>query len=866
MLNSKNYILILLVLAFGGSAMHGFASDWSKKKKKAKTEASLPIASAYDKLFGEKHLIAKGFISIHKLKEKVYFELPVTLFKRDMLLGSTVTEVSDNQNVIVGSKPTSPLHFRFEKLNNTICLSAIQTNNIQTEGDPRLEAAIAQSNIGAILSAFKILAYNNDSTTVVFDVTDFFAGDNKLLTPFDKNSANLGRGKKRSEVFQSSKSYIDTIKAFDDNLSLRSCLSYTYSITGSKGADVTDQPFTALVTRSIILLDSVPYRPRITDSRIGIFPTQKTVYSAREQRTKTIYYANRWRLEPSDSAAYARGEKVSPQKPITFYIDNCFPEKWRTSIHEAVEQWNEPFEEIGFKNAIRALDFPVGDSTFDPDNIKYSCIRYAPIAIQNAMGPSWVDPRSGEILSASVYIYHDAIKLLNNWLFIQTSPADKRVRHTVIPEEIISDGLRYVVSHEVGHCLGFMHNMSASSVIPVDSLRSPSFTQKYGTTTSIMDYARFNYIAQPGDFEKGVKLTPPRFGEYDRFLVKWNYTPLPQVRTAEQEYAITAEWISQLSGNPVYRYGKQQSDILDPRSQTEDLGDNAVKASQYGIKNLQYLLKHLNEWVGEEDIDYSYRADIYDGVIVQYLTYLMHVYGNIGGVWLHEKHVGDQVEALQSVPRTKQKEAVDFLLQELSSLDWIDQPDIIQKLPLMGSPAEVLRNILMKALIAAPEKVEFSALKAGEDAYTVNQCMNDIYRYVWAPTIAGRKLSSTQIKLQNLFIRYLASTAGIRWSKDMKALTHENDFNRWMENKVEIAYSSFNYCTSDLRNHLALNMLASYDEQMPEYFVPKNQESLCYGYFLRIRDLLRSQNNHRDEATRLHYQLLLHQMNNALNR
>lgn len=865
-MSNNKYVLIALVPLFLGFATQANALDWSRKKKKAKTETLASVKTAYDKLLSEKHLTANGFITIHKIKEKVYFELPLRLLKRDMLLGSTVTSVSDNRNVIVGSKPVPPLHFRFEKLNHMVCLSAVQTDNIQTEADPRLEVAIAQSNIGAILAAFKIAAYNRDSTAVVFEVTDFFAGDNKLLTPFDKYSANLGKGRKRSEVFQSSKSYVDTVKSFGDNLSVRSCLSYTYSISGGKGPAVNDEPFTAMVTRSVILLDSVPYRPRITDSRIAIFPTPKTVYSAREQRTKTIYYANRWRLEPSDPEAYARGEKVKPVKPVTFYIDNGFPEKWRKAIHGAVEQWNEPFEEIGFSNAIRALDFPADDSTFDPDNIKYSCIRYAPIAIQNAMGPSWVDPRSGEILSASVYLYHDAIKLLNNWLFIQTSPADKRVRHTIIPEEIISDGLRYVVSHEVGHCLGFMHNMSASSVIPVDSLRSPSFTQKQGTTTSIMDYARFNYVAQPGDYERGVKLTPPRFGAYDKFLIRWNYTPLPQVNTSEQEYDLTSGWISQLSGNPVYRYGKQQSDILDPRSQTEDLGDDAVKASRYGIKNLQYILSHLNEWVGQEDTDYSYRADIYDGIILQYLTYLMHVYGNIGGVYLHEKHVGDQVEALVSVPREKQKEAVDFLLQQLASLDWMDQPDIMEKLPLMGSPAKVLRGVLMKALIAAPAKVEFSALKAGKDAYTVEQCMYDIYQYIWGPTKVNRKLSSVQISLQSLFVRHLASTAGIRWSKASKALTDEGVLSEWLGKQAEIAYNSFDDCTSDLKKNPALYHLASYDEQMPEYFVPKNQESLCYGYYLRIRDLLRTRINHPDQATRLHYQLLLHQMNNALNR
>ena len=224
-----------------------------------------------------------------------------------------------------------------------------------------------------------------------------------------------------------------------------------------------------------------------------------------------------------------------------FYIDNTFPEKWKPYLREGVTQWNELFEQIGFKDVVAAKDFPTDDPEFDPDNIKYSCVRYAPSSIENAMGPSWVDPRSGEILNASVYLYHNVIKLISNWLFVQTAQADKDVRTVNIPDEMVGDALRYVLSHEIGHCLGFMHNMGASSTFPVDSLRSPEFTQKYGTTPSIMDYARFNYVAQPGDKERGVKLTPPRFGEYDKYLIKWTYTPVFNVNSAEEEAIITGK-------------------------------------------------------------------------------------------------------------------------------------------------------------------------------------------------------------------------------------------------------------------------------------------------------------------------------------
>lgn len=860
----KRIWVALLVFSMLGSVVSANTISFKRKKTKKK-ESVEKEKTAYEKLFSSNHSKAEGFITIHRVKDKVYFELPLSLLKRDMLLGSAVTEISDNRNAIIGSKPTEPIHFRFEKLNNKVCLSAIQTDNVSGDNDGRLKTAIALSNMDAILQSFDISAYNNDSTAIVFDVTGFFVGDNKLIAPFDKYSANMTRGRKRSTSFQSNKSFIDSFKAFDDNISVRSCLSYTYSLTGGKGKDIKDEPLTAKVTRSILLLDSIPYRPRLMDSRIGIFPTIKKEYSATKQTTRFIYYANRWRLEPSDWESYKKGEKVTPVNPIVFYIDSCFPDSWKASIFEAVNQWNEPFEKIGFTQAIKAVEFPKDDPEFDADNLKYSCIRYAPIAIENAMGPSWVDPRSGEILNASVYLYHDVIKLLNNWIFIQTSQADKRVRHKIIPPEVMEDALRYVVSHEVGHCLGFMHNMSASSVIPVDSLRSPSFTQKHGTTTSIMDYARFNYVAQPGDMERGVRMMPPRFGLYDDYLIRWNYTPVPQAKSAEEEYMITSKWITDLSDDPVYRYGKQQSDILDPRSQTEDLGDDAVKATEYGVKNLKYILANLNQWLEKEDIDYKHRSAIYDGILMQYLTYMMHVYHNIGGIYLHEKLVGDKVNALESEPKVKQKEAMNYFLKQMDTLDWLDDNSVLSQLPMVGKPSDVLRSVLMKLLMAAPARVEFSALKAEGEKYDVEECMNDIYEYIWSPTLKGRKLTAAQMKLQNLFIKYLASTAKIRWDKDAKSITDDGDI--WeslatLHHKMNGGHKGC--CASDLDR--MFNPVAGFEEPMAEYFVPQNQDSMCYGYFLRVRNLLNNQKQHADKDTRLHYQLLLHQMNNALNR
>lgn len=841
-----------------------------KKKKKTKPVEDTVKSSEkeYKKFFKDKHTTVSGLIKMHKMNNKLYFELPLSLLEKEMLLGSTVSEISDNTNAIIGSKPTEPLHFKFSKIGNQICLRSAKMDVINGDNDSRIQQSIDNSNIGAIIDAFKISVYSPDSSAVVFEVTNFFAGDNKLLTPFDKYSFNLGKGGKRSEIFKSDKSYVDEIKAFEDNVSIKSYLSYTYSISGGKGASIKDEPFTARMTRSIILLDSIPKRPRITDSRIAIFPTRKVNYSKKEQRSKEVYYANRWSLEPIDTLAYRKGEKTEVKQPIIFYIDDNFPEDWKDALREGVNQWSELFDEIGLKNAIQAKDYPKDDPEFDPDNIKYSCIRYAPLRMANAMGPSWVDPRSGEIINASVYVYHDVVKLLSNWLFVQTSQTDSRVRTTHLPKEILADALRYVVSHEVGHCLGFMHNMSASSVIPVDSLRSSSFTQKYGTTTSIMDYARFNYVAQPGDMERGVKLTPPRFGEYDKFLIKWAYTPVFDVNTAEEEYVVTSKWLQEASENPVLRYGKQQfSETIDPKSQSEDLGDDAIKASTYGIKNLKYILSNLNEWLAEDDMDYQRRSDLYDAIVMQYYLYMTHVYANIGGINMNEKHVGDLVTAYQSIPREKQKEALTFMLEQIYDLKWIDNEALMKNFQIMGSPAGVLRNLLFKQILDSEDRIGRCAL-VSDDPYQVEEYMEDVYQFVWKPTIQGKSLNETDIQMQKAFVTRVSSGAGIKLgdskSKSLYGALNERIENLLANEMVSKTCSCDNYHSSNHSFSVGELSLSSYDEPEFQYFVGKNSSPLHYSYLLKIRDLIKRRVNSSDKQTKLHYELMIHEIEKAL--
>ena len=734
---------------------------WKKKGKKEE-KVEVKKETPYEKFFkGKKCETVKGLIILHKMDNKIYFELPLSLLGKDMLIGSTVTEITNNGFANVGEKPHEPMHVMFTRTDSTINLR--QVTCAYMSKDRNLQERIKTSMMPAIIENLAIKAYSPDSTAVVIDMTNFLLSDNEQLNPFSAYAPVTWSGAWIEKEFKRNNSQIAKIKAFDDNVSVQSSLTYSVSLRDKRSYYWYKEPFTAVMTRTFLLLPEEPMRPRLADPRINIFWQGYSEFSNEGNGMKPLYYANRWRLEPKDEAAYRRGELVEPKKPIVFYIDNAFPEMWKPYMKYAVEVWQKAFENIGFKNAIIAKDFPTNDPEFDPDNLKYSCIRYSPSSVANAMGPSWTDPRTGEIINASVYVYHNVIKLVQDWRFLHTAAVDSDVRKVVLDDEIIGDCIRYVVSHEVGHCLALMHNMSASAAIPVDSLRSPSFTQKYGTTYSIMDYARNNYVAQPGDKEKGVRLTPPELGLYDMFSISWLYRPLLDAKTPEDEVPTLSKWISEKSGNLAYRYGKQQFRTrLDPSSVEEDLGDDAMKAGVYGIKNLKIILANLNGWVGKDDPDYRFRLNMYNEVIYQYFRYLNNVLMNIGGIYMNERYDGDVLPSYTVVPRKDQRRAVKFLLDQMKDMDWLDAKEMQEGYPLRGNIASYLQDEIFFAMIKQIGNVMICASKSlGEDVYTAEDYMKDIYDYVWAPTQQGKTLTSIEKLMQINLLTTIMDQAGV---------------------------------------------------------------------------------------------------------
>ena len=750
---------LLLTAAFSGIFSND-AAGRSKKKKKDKTEQtdSVKTLSNYEKLFKNEQKKNEGFITVHLKEGKVYFEIPDSIFGRDLLMGSTVKSISNNAEGIVGSK-NSLIHFTFTRKDSTVFMRRLDSDYITNDGN--IESALSKSRTSSVMRKFPVKTYSQDSTALVIDATEIFLSDDKELKPFSDYAVNSGY--RRSDSFKKNLSFVTDIKSFEDNLSVTSSMTYTYSLEDPKtGKKLVDKKnLTAELNRSVLLLPETVYHPRTADPRIGFFFTKRTRFGSTTSTSRPEWFVNRWRLEPSDTLAYTRGETVEPVKPITFYIDSDFPQWWKPYIRDAVEQWNEVFEEIGFKNAVVAKDFPEDDPSFDPENIKYSCIRYAPIGVQNAMGPSWTDPRSGEIINASVYVYHDVIKLLTNWMFVQTAQADPRVRTKDIPEELLGDALMYVIKHEVGHTLGLMHNMSASSVIPVDSLRSPSFTEKYGTTTSIMDYARFNYVAQPGDFQRGVKLTPPRFGSYDKWAIRWGYKPIFGLDSFEEETAITTAMISDsLKAAPFYRYGKQQMTFLffDPSCQTEDLGDDVLKASKYGIANLKYIVDNFMDWIPDsEDMDYEFRLGIYNTILNQYIRYMNHLIMNIGGLYRNESLAGDPYPRFANVPAEKQRKIMEYVLEQYDNLDWIDSEKVLSRLPIVGKPSSAIRGAVRSLLFMTPYMSDMT-YGVGSEEYGLNECMDRIFDFVWKT--GNRPLTPEQRILQKAFVEtYMSMVA-----------------------------------------------------------------------------------------------------------
>ena len=744
---------------------------FKKKKKKAQTEATAAQKPApkkkqtpYEKLMKEVADSACGgtFNLYRTSKDKIYMGFPRNMMGRRMLVGSTITATSNPAYLNVGYKYVKPTYFQIDLKDSLVVLSVPGAN--ATSSDPGMQTALERSYIPKVLRRIAVQATSKDSSEVIFEVT-----------PLINSVAPKGKNFSLTKAADEKSTWFSDLKAFNDNASVKvhSNVDFTKTFLMLKGKVGSGS---MAYTVSFMLLPENPMPARVQDSRIGVFPvgpgegSVKYNLTSAEDGFKGYVLASRWRLELSDTTAWKNGQKVTVRNPIVWYVDNSFPEAWKAPIKEGVLAWNKAFEAIGLKDVMQVRDFPTAeeDPQFDPDNLKYSCIRYVPDATMNAMGPSWVDPVTGEILNASVLVYNDVIKLINNWRFVQTAQVDEKVRAVKMPQDIIDESMVYVISHEIGHTLGLMHNMGASSAYPTDSLRNAAFTAKYGTTPSIMDYARFNYVAQPGD--KGVRLVPPTLGVYDEYAIKWLYTPVPGAKDIWEEAEIAGKIIEAKAGDPLYRYGAQQMATsaaygsYDPSARTEDLGDDPIKSSDYGIRNLKYILPRMNEWIGADDEDFTHRGDLYTQLTNQYYRYIGNVMAQVGGIYLNNVKDGSAVKPSVPVARKVQRASLKWVVAQLCSSSWINEPSVTSNLPLAAPQSNKICAAVAKSLASTvPTNVMLSSAVPGvAGPYTVKEYYDDLYAEVFASSIAGRRLASEEKTLQREVL-----TAS---SKDVKSM------------------------------------------------------------------------------------------------
>jgi hypothetical protein len=745
----KWYTFALALLLAVAPVLQAQAQDEPAKEENADNGAKKSKEKTYADIITAEAVTDSGLFIVHQVKGKYYFEIPAGLLEREILVVSRISGYVNNLSFGGAGMRSRPQQvIRWQQKDNKILLRSVSYSRVADPEKP-IYLSVRNNNFEPVIMSFDLACYNADSTAVVFEPSSLFTADVAMIGPMSDSQ----RKSFSIKGLEAKSSFINYMKSFPENVEVRHVLTF-------KGDKLPDNQVTGMMSvemnQSFILLPEKPMQPRLYDDRIGYFSLRQTDFGLDEHKAASRRYITRWRLEPKDEEAYKRGELVEPVKPIVYYIDPATPEEWRPYLKQGVEDWQTAFEKAGFKNAIIAKDPPSKeeDPDWSPEDVRYSVIRYVATDIQNAMGPHVHDPRSGEILESDIIWYHNVMNLLRNWFFIQTAAVNPEAQRVKFSEELMGELIRFVAAHEVGHTLGLPHNMGSSAAYHVDSLRAPGFVQRMGVAPSIMDYARFNYVAQPED--KGAGLFP-KIGPYDDWSIIYGYRYIPEARGYEAEEPILNSWILERAGNPIYRYGQQQGMVIDPSAQTEDIGSDAVTASELGIANLKRITDNLIKWTSEEGKDYSELNELYGQVIGQLRRYTGHVANNVGGVYEYDKTADEEGPVYTHVPSDRQQNAVRFInTQVFETPNWLINKNILTRVSPTGVIDQIrgLQGYALNLLFdgARLRRMAENAALNGKDAYSPAELFDDVRKSVFSELKTGNSIDPYRRNLQRAFV------------------------------------------------------------------------------------------------------------------
>ena len=847
-------------------SMVAFSQDKkTKKKDAAKTEkeakkdsiASKSDITAYNDFI--KGAVTKdGLFKIHTIKEKIYFEIPNEVLGKDLLIVNKISSVPaqiNNAGINKGMNYESKLIRFYKDVKNNKVWAKTFDPKISVNQKDNISRSVRDNYVESIIEGFEIKTYGKDSAVVV-QVNNVFNGTSKS---FNNLFDNIGMG----GSVRTKDSYIEEVKSFPQNVVIKSQLTTQVS-EGKTTAEKAD--LTVGTTTNIVLLPE-PMVGRFSDDRVGYFTTPKIYFSDKQQKVDNKELITRWRLEPKEQEVgkYLSGQLVEPKKPIIYYIDPATPKQWQQAIIDGVHDWNKAFEKAGFKNVISARLPDLEDKEFDVDDVRYSVITYAASSMANAMGPSVVDPRTGEILESDIIWWHNVMTLLHSWMRVQTGIIDPEARGNVFPDAKMANAIRFVSSHEVGHTFGLRHNMGSSFAYSVEDLRKPDFTEKMGgTAPSIMDYARFNYVAQEGD---GVKQITPKIGVYDEFAINFGYRWTGK-SSPEEELSITKSWIDKHDGDPKYFYGEQQSETIDPRSQSEDLGNNAMKAGEYGIINLKKTIPNIIEWSTKDGETYEEAKAFYNQVINQWYVYNTHTLANIGGFYLTPLVKGDKMKSYIPVPYQTQKEALNFLKKNILTLPkWLfinPLKDVLK--PTKNTPAgaveqspynifrerqaAILYNLMHDERLLRLLEAEFLHTEGSEKIMTVSELFDDLRKFIFDKSLKNNSLTIAERMTQKNYVDALIIDVGRIYEKTEKGI--------FGKMPMICDYAHHNLEDKHSIDEQNLTMYFSGMKRLSEVGSAKRAE------LIKVKKIILVAKNTGDEATKNHYEDMLIRLNKAL--